>query len=40
MNSLSEEVVLAGTVDAFKKRLEEFRMKKAFLINGLMWYDK
>jgi hypothetical protein len=27
-NRLSEEVVAAGTVDTFKRRLEEFRLKK------------
>ena len=33
MNGSSEEVVSAGTVEKFKSRLEELRMKKGFLID-------
>ena len=35
-NSLSEEVISAGSVNTFKKRLEEQRKMKKVSLNGLM----
>ena len=37
---LSEEVVTAGTVETFKRRLEELRKKKKVLLMDCMMFAK